>query len=394
MTNQNHVIVKPSNCLTNSTLDSWLIGGLSLALYIPLIINETTIISDVPPFARHISFIAPTFTLLSLVVNFPHFMWSYKLAYTQSFSFVRRNWFQLIFIPLFMISLFSLAFFNWSNSVDQMQSSKVIAAIAGVIGANKSALDYKNFGGQILGTLLVFQFAIVGWHYVKQTYGVMMAYSHYTEYKLSNLQRTILRWTLFGIWWVFFLKSNTGAKSSNTWGVVYNSLDLPSYLTYIGQTYVALSLIATLYFVFYSNWQKRKVSPPIQVLIPFISIYIWFTPWDLLFVPAYFTYIVPFAHSLQYLGFVYKVENVSLRKHSTKVANLRGLFLILTILLIGFLVIEVIPPTLDKYAHSLGYMTAGFFFASFQIFINIHHYFIDNAIWQSKNSEIKGLLFK
>jgi len=274
-----------------------------------------------------------------------------------------------------------------------MNLSKVLAAFGGVFGINQRISIYPNFGSQILGLLLVFQFGIVGWHYVKQTFGTMMTYSYYDSYELSGGQRNLIKWSLYGIWWVFFLKANEGLKSFTTWGMTYYSLDLPPILTLFAQIYLVITLVLTLTLVFFMNWWRNGKFPTPAVIVPFVAMYIWFPAWDALFISDYFALVVPCAHSLQYLCFVYKVERESKKDFSSRKLFWLASWLILSIVIGGFIIIEVLPSYLDDYVLSKGLMTAGFFTASVQIFINVHHYFIDNAIWQSKNKEIKGHLF-
>ena len=63
-------------------------------------------------------------------------------------------------------------------------------------------------------------------------------------------------------------------------------------------------------------------------------------------------------------------------------------------LITGALFFEFIPRNLDKLqllpAELLGSTP---FLAVFLLFINIHHYFIDNTIWRSSNETVKKYLF-
>ena len=47
---------------------------------------------------------------LSLVVNYPHFLFSYRLAYTRGRGFVLAHWWQLIAVPLALAGLLAAAY--------------------------------------------------------------------------------------------------------------------------------------------------------------------------------------------------------------------------------------------------------------------------------------------
>lgn len=63
-------------------------------------------------------------------------------------------------------------------------------------------------------------------------------------------------------------------------------------------------------------------------------------------------------------------------------------------LFLGFLGFYFVPGTLELY---VGYdeelFSSGVFLFMFWIFINTHHYFIDNVIWRRENPETSKHLF-
>ena len=67
---------------------------------------------------------------------------------------------------------------------------------------------------------------------------------------------------------------------------------------------------------------------------------------------------------------------------------------IVVTLILGALFFEFNPKNLDTtYKFSNAAMGASPFLVAFLLFINIHHYFIDNVIWKSANPEVKKHLF-
>ena len=63
-------------------------------------------------------------------------------------------------------------------------------------------------------------------------------------------------------------------------------------------------------------------------------------------------------------------------------------------LILGALFFEFMPKYLDRLdLIAPGTMGNAPFLAAFLLFINIHHYFIDNTIWRSDNEAVKKYLF-
>ncbi|MGE0528513.1 MAG: hypothetical protein AB7P49_15700, partial [Bdellovibrionales bacterium] len=115
-----------------------------------------------------------------------------------------------------------------------------------------------------------------------------------------------------------------------------------------------------------------------------------------------FMHMIPFFHSLQYLLFVYafrrnKVE-AQIEYPNTpegRKKRLTGLYgYLLVPAITGALLMYIIPRYLDQVSapHSSLFGATPFYF-SFLIFINIHHYFIDNVIWRGDNEEMRTYLF-
>jgi hypothetical protein len=59
--------------------------------------------------------------------------------------------------------------------------------------------------------------------------------------------------------------------------------------------------------------------------------------------------------------------------------------------LLGFWLLPIIAGTLIPYDRGL-YGASLFLFVAW-VFLNIHHYFIDNVIWRRENPEAKAYLF-
>ena len=97
--------------LTTRFLDFWLLGGASLLLWLVMIGAQgfrTSWAVD-----QHFKNLTYTAASLSLLVNYPHFLVSYHLAYSRGRAFILGNWWQLVVVPLALIGLFAVAFFAY-----------------------------------------------------------------------------------------------------------------------------------------------------------------------------------------------------------------------------------------------------------------------------------------
>jgi hypothetical protein len=118
-------------------------------------------------------------------------------------------------------------------------------------------------------------------------------------------------------------------------------------------------------------------------------------------------YVIPAFHSLQYLLFVWRFQINKAQASAARPPRLRRLrlstqlqgvaafagFMLLgeTLGWFGFL---GLPHTLDlAVAYDRGVWGAGLFLFMIFMFINIHHYFIDNVIWRKENDEVRQYLF-
>jgi len=116
--------------------------------------------------------------------------------------------------------------------------------------------------------------------------------------------------------------------------------------------------------------------------------------------------MIPFFHSLQYLLFVFAVKkNEYSDGQDLSSACGREVFVkrfgrfFGTSFILGMICFLWLPKWLDsqmslamnEQASALG---GSVFMASFHLFINIHHYFIDNVIWTKDSRNLRILLAK
>ena len=338
-----------TNYLVSRTLDFWLLGGASVLAYLAMTMAAG--FRNWYGVSNQYGNLAVTMATMALFVNYPHFLASYRLAYCRGQSFVLKHWFNLLLVPSLLVGFISCAY---CLVVDP---------------------PMRSVSEQMLGAGINFMFFTVGWHYSKQAFGCMMVYSAYDRYPLDRVQRESLRFSLLSLWWYNFANSSqtpTGAF----WSLKYATWQLPHW-AYLLSFYLFQAILAWVaYRVFYRNWRAGHRPSP-TFLIPYIAMMLWFAP--CLRQPEFFFYVVPFFHSLQYLTFVYRVER---SRPSIRESAGRATALVFGLALTGWMAFEVVPGNLDMSMQATTTFGFSFCLIAANLFLNIHHYFIDNVLWR------------
>jgi hypothetical protein len=137
-----------------------------------------------------------------------------------------------------------------------------------------------------------------------------------------------------------------------------------------------------------------------------LSLYLWllFSRFHPLFILA-----IPALHSLQYLVVVWRYESnyEKARPNAQKIPDVRligrwigrqyrfsfGMFIFLGGLL-GYIGFWFAPTALQVVVpYDRGVFGASLFLFIFWIFINVHHYFLDNVMWRRENPDVQRFLF-
>ena len=367
-------------------MDFLLLGGISLLLWIPFyfLYGQSALIGSM---GLALPALAVT---LGYWVNYPHFMASYKLAYTQGHAFVRTNWFQLVFVPIVMVLLLAITYVFWGRTIGD--SSVVLGTnnFLENLGLKTRVGNYPNLGMELLGYFVLFMYFTVGWHYSKQTFGCMMVYAKFDQYPLSGIERNLIRYSLLSTWWLTWLYSNCSPGTFPFYGLTIHRLNLPYVWFQISYVVVAL-MFSALLIMFALKYRALKKSPSLNFLVPMLALLTWHVP--LFGQPQLFVVIALF-HSLQYFPFVARVEATRYRieRRPYPFGRLIGFFLLMAAF--GYMAFEYVPNTLDLQTNATTQFGLGFFIIAIVAYINIHHYFIDNVLWRFKNREVRELLFE
>ena len=65
----------------------------------------------------------------------------------------------------------------------------------------------------------------------------------------------------------------------------------------------------------------------------------------------------------------------------------------LALMLAGFLAFEYVPKILDTAFYTSLKLRVVFFMVAIPVFINIHHFFIDSAVWRLSDEHVRKKLF-
>ncbi len=320
-------------------------------------------------------------TLLMTIINQPHFAHSYQMFYrnfrAKAFgaSYPRalrlRYLIAGILVPLLLIGFLAGAALSGS--------ARVLA-----YGANA-------------------MFFLVGWHYVKQGYGILIVDSVQKRIMFPDSAKTIFRLNGYAAWFAAWLGLNHAISTRNDYiGLVYFSIPLPAWVYQSAVAVLAVSSVATA-VVLAQRWRETKGQLPWNGVVAYLTtLYLWvifvrFNPLVLAVVPTF--------HSLQYLAVVWRYQlNAAAQGAAAPAPSALSrllpaqwssfAFFIAIGVLLGFLGFQGIPRSIDALLpynnHVFG---PALFLFSFYIFINIHHYFLDNVMWRRGNPDVQQYIF-
>ena len=256
-----------------------------------------------------------------------------------------------------------------------------------------------NDSAEQLGLLIELMFALVGWHYVKQGFGVMVVLSARRGLRFSAPERWIILTHCFAGWAYAWANPHTQARLQQEKGVIYLALERPHLLEMVGLAAVALSTVALVAMLL--RKYRREGALPILTPLTALLCSVWF--W-LIFsaVDPLVRYMTPALHSLQYLYFVWLLRHNEAaartgEPHYGPPPRERLAVLAFFALGLGWLLFHAIPQGLDDMlakppgvglGTSLG---ATPYFAALYAIVNLHHYFMDNVIWRRENPRTRFL---
>ncbi|MBK8995414.1 MAG: hypothetical protein IPM35_06595 [Myxococcales bacterium] len=315
----------------------------------------------------------------AFVINDPHFSVTYLLFYEKA----KERAFGSVYAPLQRARYWIAGF--------------VIPLGLGIW----AAVALATRSAPLLGFMLQLMFLLVGWHYVKQGFGVLTVLSARRGVSLSSLERKVFLLHCFAAWAYAWASPADSGKLVQEKGVVYRTLAHGPGLELLTLSVFALSTLA-LIGVLALKWQRERRLPPLAPLSGFlITVWAWtvFSSADPLMV-----YLIPALHSVQYLYFVWLLRRNAARaaegppRFGRPVRTELGL-LAAAALGLGWLLFHAAPSLLDgalipagrRGLAEMGDLGVTPYFAAFFAFVNIHHYFMDHVIWRREHPETRFL---
>lgn len=338
--------------------DGLLGGGLSIALIVPLLIYQIGFGGE---FSLAVG--VQQFVIMSALINWPHFMASYRLLYC-SMENVRRFPAASLYVPAGLLVFF------------------VVALLTRDQGVSFGNLDGKL---RLADFMLLFASLYLAWHYTGQAWGMTASFAYTSGIRIDALERRLIR---------------SGCRALLVWhflftlGLQIGGLQVDSEARAILVLAQQLSTWAAgVAFVagVYGFWRIRTRigSPlPVRVILPWLALFLWYTLAALQPDAGAAFFWLQIFHSLQYLGFPIRVEiNRYARKSragkARQLAHVTGYFA----LLVGLGLAVFWGPNL---AIGDPEQFVAILIASV---VNIHHYFADSAVWKISNPETRRDLF-
>ncbi|TIN30285.1 MAG: hypothetical protein E5Y31_08165 [Mesorhizobium sp.] len=368
------VAAPPQKYLFGPFIDFFMLGG-SAFLILPVLYFMPL---------KYEGLVALTAFLLSHLINQPHFAHSYQIFYRNFARKVRgdgydrnlqiRYIFAGIAVPLIMV-----AFFAYGS----------VTGNARLLGYATNAMGF-----------------FVGWHYVKQGYGMLMVDAVLKRKFFKDQDKKVLLFNGYAVWLFAWLQTNVVITERQFWGLDYYTFAVPPWLLNIAVAVAAASSAVTV-VMFVNRWRKNGGALPYNGVVAYIvTLYAW-----ILFVTLnpLWLLVVPALHSLQYLAVVWRYQTNVERDRADAVKDpefkvlsilgplyrLRVLTFIIAGTILGALGFWLIPMALTALVpYDKQVLGSSLFLFIAWIFINVHHYFLDNVMWRRGNPEVSKYLFR
>jgi hypothetical protein len=334
----------------------------------------------VPPSSTAI--VAVTMMVLAHFVNNPHFAHSYQIFYggfaTKAFSWTTPPALRVryilagIIVPLALVTFFA---------------TTILRGHVVMLG----------FGINLMGFL-------VGWHYVKQGYGMIIVDAVLKKNYFSDQEKQVLSLNAYAVWIMSWLYVNHTIHQQNFFGLKGFVFDVPTAMLMMVAVIAALTGLVTFLVILRKGRDRRHVFPWAGTAAYIAALYVWLLAGR---INPMLLLVIPFFHSLQYMIVVWRFQlnreraeqdgspaGTKAKHRAWDTPGLRLALFSLLGVLFGYLGFWFLPQSLDRtvdYDRSL--FGASLFMFLFWIFINVHHYFLDNVMWRRENPAIGKYLF-
>ena len=314
----------------------------------------------------------------ALVINNPHFAVTYLLFYKD----VRGRALGPTFAP--------------AQRVRYVVAGLVVPVV--LLGWAGAALARGS--APMLGLLVEAMFLLVGWHYVKQGFGILAVLSARRGIPWTARERLVLQAHCYAGWAYAFASPASPARTLYEKGLVFTAFAHPAWLELAAAGVLGLSTFALL-GTLGAKWRREGTLPWGPLLGFLVTIWLWtiYSSLDPLMM-----YVIPALHSLQYLYFVWLLRRNEARAAEGpplfgKPTGQRVLALAAGATTLGWFLFRGLPGFLDdakKLSPTGGDPTTDLgatpYFVAIFLVVNLHHYFMYTVIWRRDNPDTRFLM--
>lgn len=313
-------------------------------------------------------------------INHPHFAFSYQIFYE---GFLRKA-------------------FGPDNDA-ALRARYIFAGILVPVGLTVFFAYSIIFGdARLLGRGANLMGFLVGWHYVKQGYGMLMVDAALKRCFFDDAEKKVLLINSYAVWALAWLLANSILSERVIWGIQFYMFPIPTLVLLAGFVVAVTTTVMVLSTLIAK--QRRGDGLPLNgVVAYFVSLYLWLL---LTRLNVLWLLIVPALHSLQYLTVVarFRMNKDRSRSNADEPVRPKPLGWILRRrfiaafaalgLILGYVGFWGAPKFLQAtIPYDQEVFGATVFLFVFWMFINVHHYFLDNVMWRRTNPEVAKYLF-
>ncbi len=313
-----------------------------------------------------------TMFLAAHVINDPHFAVTYLLFYEDfkeralGRAFARaqrvRYWLAGVVVPALLVGWVS-----WALAAPSLWS---------------------------FGLLIQLMFLLVGFHYVKQGFGVLVVLAARRQVFFSGRERRALLVHAYAGWAYAWASPADPGRRLEEKGVPYETFAHPAGLEQLTQAIFFASFL----WLALELARKLRRAPGFALVTPLVaylsSIWLWSVYSSL---DPLVRYAIPALHSAQYLYMVWLLKSERAREREgppsfeAPVAVRVGA-LAASALLLGWILFRGARVAFDgEPGGALAVLGPTPYFAALYAFVNIHHYVMDMVIWRKDNPETRYL---
>ncbi|MGD9649048.1 MAG: hypothetical protein AB7U73_25280 [Pirellulales bacterium] len=375
--------------ILSPAIDALCTGGLSLLLFSAMITAALV---------WNFSFSSPQLQgyllLATALVNWPHFMASYRLLYGSPETRRRYPWASVI-LPALLVAycLAAMVVPRMTTSPSQAEPSSQQASVATNATAPAAAVAATSMPAAaehapqlvdptMLRALFVVNLFYLAWHYTGQGWGMCASFAYLQGLRFEPRERHLVRIGFRALLVVHVVAVLAGLDEL--------SPEIRAQVTAVQPwTLLAAALTIPLGIAgFVIAWRRTRCPPGMRTVVPWGSMYVWYAMLPI--VPNSFVWL-QLAHALQYLEFPLRVE-LNRRERRQKSRPSRWLP---RAGYVGLYYGALLAAGLLTFASP--YLLGGNDGVALAVLVaaavNVHHYFVDGCIWKISNPAVRGELF-